>query len=142
MVKSLFAILLTLANASRFLVMNDIHLDINSTSYEIPMTGEKCNIPLFKEMVQKAHAKCQEDKVELTAILIPGDFIEHGLAAWNDTIPNPNWPQMIETFQVVMQILSDEFPGVPILPGIGNNDCYYHDQAPSAENATNYYSEL
>ena len=33
-------------------------------------------------------------------------------------------------------------PSVPILPAIGNNDCYYHNDAPPAENATQYYSDL
>jgi hypothetical protein len=53
-------------------------------------------------MVKKAHDKCIEDDVELTAILIPGDFIEHSLPAYNTSEPNYNWPQMVETFQTVM----------------------------------------
>jgi len=29
-----------------------------------------------------------------------------------------------------MSLVQQYFPGVPILPAIGNNDCYYHDTAP------------
>lgn len=103
------------------------------------MPGEVCNIPLLKEIVKKAHEKLKNDGDELTAILIPGDFNEHSLPSYDESLPNPNWPQMIETFQTVMQVLANEFPGVPILPAIGNNDCYYHDQAPPADFAADYY---
>jgi hypothetical protein len=41
-----------------------------------------------------------------------------------------------------MQTLASRFPGVPILPAIGNNDCYYHDLAPYDYAAQDYYSEL
>ena len=34
------------------------------------------------------------------------------------------------------------FPGVPILPAIGNNDLQYHDRAPSSDQADQYYRDL
>lgn len=49
---------------------------------------------------------------------------------------------MLETISTVMSIISSKFPTTPIIPAIGNNDCYYHDLAPPAENATDYYSAL
>ena len=110
--------------------MNDIHLNINQTSYDIPMTGQDCNINLLTKMVKEAGRKTKADGVDVTAILLPGDFIAHGFSIYDTydlNLVNYNWPLMMETFQTVMSVISDEFPGVPILPSIGNNDCYYHD---------------
>jgi hypothetical protein len=39
-------------------------------------------------------------------------------------------------------MITEYLPGVPVFPAIGNNDCYYHNDAPSAENSTQYYSDL
>lgn len=55
------------------------------------MPGQMCNIKLLTEMVAKAKAKVDEEGEELTAILIPGDFINHDLPEHDFTIPNPNW---------------------------------------------------
>lgn len=41
-----------------------------------------------------------------------------------------------------MTLITQYLPGIPVFPAIGNNDCYYHNSAPSAENATQYYSDL
>jgi hypothetical protein len=64
------------------------------------------------------------------------------LAAGNTSIPNSNWQLMLETMATVMTIIAEYFPDTPILPAIGNNDCYYHDLAPSAEYALDYYTDL
>lgn len=84
-------------------------------------------------MVEKAYNQIQEEGIELTAIFLPGDFNRHGLAAYNETVPNPNWDVMLETMTTVMATIQKYFPDTPILPAVGNNDCYYHDQAPSAD---------
>jgi len=34
------------------------------------------------------------------------------------------------------------FPGIPILPVIGNNDVMYHNQAPTATDAPSYYQDM
>jgi hypothetical protein len=34
---------------------------------------------------------------------------------------------MLETMTTVMNTIQQYFPGTPVLPAIGNNDCYYHD---------------
>ena len=73
---------------------------------------------------------------------MPGDLVKHGLASTNFTAPNPNWTLMLETMQKVFEILAFYFPTTPILPAIGNNDCYYHDLAPEPANATQYFTEL
>lgn len=82
-------------------------------------------------MVDKAYDFL--DGEDLHAILIPGDFNEHSLPGrtMEEGTPNDQWPQMQRTFRAVVQTLALKFPGVPILPAIGNNDCYYHDMAPN-----------
>jgi hypothetical protein len=130
------------ATERRFLVINDIHLNIESTDYLIPPPGEECTIALLDQIVKQARDQVNKEGIELTAIFIPGDFNRHGLSAKDITIPNPNWPIMIETMTMVINTVQKYFPDTPILPGIGNNDCYYHDQASSADNSTMYYSEL
>lgn len=48
------SVLTLAAQASRYLVLNDIHLTLQETPYEIPMAGEKCNKKLLQTMLQKA----------------------------------------------------------------------------------------
>lgn len=131
--------------------MNDVHLNIEQTEYEIPMAGEVCNIKLYQTMLDQAAVKVQESGEPLTAIFIPGDYNEHSLPKddWDTDpyTPNDNWGQMKKTFQTVTQLAAEKFPGIPVLPAIGNNDCYYHDQSPLVEydgiqTAEEYYSEL
>jgi len=140
----LLSLLVSTISASQILVMNDIHLDINATAYQIPLTGEVCNLALWDIMVQKAYDFVKETGEMPTAILIPGDFNEHDLPDDNlySGEPNVHWPQMVDTFRTVMQTLAAAFPGVPIYPAIGNNDCYYHNNAPFVNYADDYYSEL
>ena len=47
--------LLHVAYTSKFLVLNDVHLNILSSSTELPMTGQMTNQALFNEMVNKAY---------------------------------------------------------------------------------------
>ena len=75
-------------------------------------------------------------------MLVPGDLVRHGLSQYDTTTPNPNWDLMLYTMQQVIQMIVKYIPSVPILPAIGNNDCYYHNDAPPAENATQYYSDM
>lgn len=81
--------------------MNDIHLNINQTSYDIPMTGQDCNINLLTKIVKEAGRKTRAEGVAVTAILLPGDFIAHGLSIYDtldENLVNYNWPLMMETF--------------------------------------------
>lgn len=62
------------------------------------------------------------------------------MASYTDT--DPEWPLMQYTIQTVMQAIQTAFPGVPILPVIGNNDVQYHNQAPNATDAPSYYADM
>jgi|LakMenE18May11ns_1017448.scaffolds.fasta_scaffold9685350_1 hypothetical protein len=39
-------------------------------------------------------------------------------------------------------MIQDYFPGIPLLPSIGNNDVQYHDEAPTLEEAPSYYNDM
>ena len=58
------------------------------------------------------------------AISIAGDFVVHGLC--NRDPNHANWPKMKEILGAVVDAVKKEFPGVPIIPGIGNNDLLNH----------------
>ena len=125
--------------------MNDVHLNILDLSKTLPEPGDVCNLHLFETMVNKAHSFIEESGDTLEAILVPGDFNDHSLPAYNLTEPNDKWGQMKETFTTITGTLAEKFPGVPVLSAVGNNDCYYHDEAPKVNtetgvvNSTQYY---
>jgi hypothetical protein len=141
--KALFIACLSahLSIAAEFLVINDIHLNVNAT-YNMPMPGEETSYELLKIVLQNAQDQAKAKGIIYTAIILPGDQVRHGLAAYNTSVPNPNWPLMLFTMTEVLSLISSYFPTTPILPSVGNNDVYYHDLAPTAENATQYYGEL
>ena len=60
------------------------------------------------------------------AILLVGDLVKHGLAAYSGQEP-VNWPTQMETMRQVISEIVANFPDTPILPVIGNNDVIYHD---------------
>ena len=49
---------------------------------------------------------------------------------------------MMTTMNEVMTAITTAFPGIPILPVIGNNDVQYHNNAPNATDAPSYYNDL
>jgi hypothetical protein len=94
-----------IASAQRFLVLNDIHLNINQTAYKIPPPGKETTLTLLEVMLQNAKDQVADEGIEITAILLPGDFNKHGLSAYDETIPNPNWGIMLETMTTVMNTI-------------------------------------
>lgn len=130
--------LLVFGQAQRFLIINDIHLNLSATYY-MPMPGMETNRLLLNTVLQNALDKSQKEGFSYNAIILPGDQVCHGLASNVDPnlgIPNPNWPLMLETMYEVMTTIATYFPNTPILPSIGNNDVDYHDQAPELDAAT------
>ena len=65
----------------------------------------------------------------IDAVLIAGDLVVHGLTS-GQSGNYPNWPKMKETMAKIMESVEKEFPGVPIIPTIGNNDLLRHYWAP------------
>ena len=75
-------------------------------------------------------AKLENDSSgPIEAILLVGDLNKHGLATKNFTLPleDTDWETMKTTMIEVITAIKTNFPTVPILPVIGNNDVVYHD---------------
>ena len=80
----LFALTWCASSALKFLVMNDIHLNVTSDVY-IPMPGHETTIGLLGVMLADMKAQESNSGVKIDAILIPGDFCRHGMAAAANT---------------------------------------------------------
>lgn len=79
--------------ALKFLILNDIHLDVNGTAY-IPMPGSETTYGLLDEMIQDMKTEESNSGISIDAIFIPGDFCRHGLASKSQIAGSgdPNWP--------------------------------------------------
>jgi len=96
---------------------------------------------MLDKVLQEAAKEEEKSGDEIAAIFLLGDLCRHGLAVDPGTSPT-NWPTMKITMQLAIESIVAAFPKVPILPVIGNNDVEYHDQAPTAEQKTDYYTDL
>ena len=134
------ALLMSLSMATKVLLINDVHLDINSTMlYSEP--GTEASVSTMKKVFEQAAQVEAKMDGDIEAILLAGDLCRHGLAAKEGSATN-NWEEMKKTMRTVMDSLVEQFPDIPIIPVIGNNDVMYHDQAPSAEQKDQYYQDL
>jgi Icc-related predicted phosphoesterase len=79
------------------------------------------------------------DKID--AVMIAGDFVVHGLS---NSDPNfGNWPEMKRVIKAIIDSVIAKFPGVPIIPSIGNNDVLNHYQAPKNQSQKElFYGDL
>jgi hypothetical protein len=93
-------------------------------------------------VLKDAQEQAKAGGFSYTAVIMPGDLVRHGLSPTASFVPNPNWNLMLYTMQQVMSLVTEYLPGVPILPAIGNNDCYYHNDAPYANLSAQYYGDL
>ena len=112
----------------KVLILNDVHLDIDSTEY-YSTPGEECNIRTLNLVLSEAKKVEDASADPIEAILLVGDLNRHGLASYDFDIPlkDTQWETMKTTMIEVITAIKDNFPAVPILPVIGNNDVIYHD---------------
>ena len=103
--------------------MNDVHLDIEADPDVMPVFGNETTQVLLNTMLQKA----KDSGNVYDAVLLPGDFVKHGIDSSDTTKPNYEWDLALSTIQTAIETIQSYFPDVPILPAIGNNDCYYHN---------------
>ena len=140
---NLIHILLCLSQVSiahKVLLINDVHLDVNSTQlYSEP--GTEASPTTLNKVLSEAAADEKKSGDSIEAILLLGDLCKHGLAVEIDA-EETNWELMKYTIQMAINSIVDAFPDVPILPVLGNNDVVYHDQAPAGTFKDEYYSEL
>ena len=112
----------------KLLLINDVHLNLDSTEY-YSTPGEETNIRTLNLVLSEA-AKIEDDSSEpIEAILLIGDLNKHGLACRDFSTPveDTDWETMKLTMIEVITAIKTQFPTVPILPVIGNNDVVYHD---------------
>jgi predicted phosphohydrolase len=65
-------------------VLNDIHLDIEADPNVMPIFGNETTQILLVTMLQKAKDSGQQ----YDAVLLPGDFVKHGIDSTDTTKPN------------------------------------------------------
>lgn len=128
--------------AHKILMLNDIHLDVNSTVlYSEP--GTEASITTLDKVLSEAANEESKSGVPIEAILLIGDLCKHKLAvSIGVPLDETNWELMLYTMEEAFAAIQRAFPDVPILPVIGNNDVVYHDQAPAAIFKDEYYSKL
>ena len=115
-------------NSHKVLLINDVHLNINSTDY-YSQPGEETNIRTLNTVLTEAAKVEDASGTPIEAILLVGDLVKHKMAARDLAIPveDTQWEQMQLTMIEVITTIKTAFPSVPILPVIGNNDVIYHD---------------
>ena len=79
----------------RLLLINDIHLDIDSTA-KFSDPGDETSPNTLDRVVSEAARREEKSGEKIDAILIPGDFCRHGLAAPVGADYN-NWDTMKKT---------------------------------------------
>lgn len=127
-------------DAHKVLLINDIHLDIDSTAkYSEPGTPLN-HLTLNKVLSEAADIESKTGEAP-EAILLMGDMCKHGLAVQIDSETN-NWDIMKKTMREAIRVIVENFPSVPILPVLGNNDVVYHDQAPGSNFKDEFYGQL
>ena len=83
----------------KVLLINDVHLDVNSTQlYSEP--GTEASITTLNKVLHEAASEEEKSGVGIDAIMLVGDLCKHGLAAY-DTESN-NWELMKYTMREVI----------------------------------------
>ena len=90
----LFALTWCATRALKFLVMNDIHLNVTSDVF-IPLPGwpHETTIGLLNVMLDDMKAEVTKSGVPIDAIIIPGDFPRHNMNNDPEEAGTPpTWP--------------------------------------------------
>jgi len=153
--------LVAAANAMKIGVLSDMHLDIrydpvashkddcrktngssNSSEPYAPLGRFKCDPPqiTFEYMVQKL----LEQEGSLDLVVVNGDHVGHGIALKDGGVEYSDHevPLQMQTLQTVADTLSKYFPNTLVLPVIGNNDAYHHNEAPWTAEKMPYYTDV
>ena len=153
----------TLAEKIKIGVLTDIHLQPNyapniavspnfcctSTSNEDPTYEDNianfgrfgCDLPYA--MVERAFQKMAADNPDLSVILVPGDYVGHGISNNLTGVTFKQVQDNLQTLKKVSGTVSDlfetYFKEIPVLPTFGNNDTKYHYQTPFGLNEYRFY---
>jgi hypothetical protein len=119
------ALLPATTKAHKVLLINDIHLDVNSTQHYSEPGTPLSMITLNKVLSEAADEEAKTGE-PIEAILLMGDLCKHGMAVEINAKQN-NWDLMKFTIKTAISAIETYFPTVPILPVLGNNDVVFHD---------------
>jgi len=155
------------ANLYKFGVFSDIHLlldyqpNLSPEQYCVPNSSGSdivlptnayfgrfgCDVP--ETLVRAAMQKMLNENPDLDFLLIPGDFIGHGLtidfkddADITFKASQARYERLKNTQVHVTALLNEYFPNVPVVMSLGNNDAKYHYQPPFGLNEQGYYHLL
>lgn len=93
----------TTTSAHKVLLINDVHLDVNSTQlYSEP--GTEASLSTLKKVLQEAALEEAKSGQTIEAILLMGDLCKHGLAVGIDS-PTNNWELMKYTMKVAIDAI-------------------------------------
>lgn len=130
--------LLTLANTeNNFLVISDIHLDVNSShAMEIsPQRGNIANdldLTTFKALMAKIHDSIAAGKISKPQfVLLLGDIVGH-IRIGADSV--------ITSESKVFNELKSNFPNIPIFYTFGNNDSLASNYGPFKDRTKSPYT--
>ena len=81
---ALFTTLIGLSEAHKVLLINDVHLDVNSTQLYSEV-GTEASITTLQKVLQEAANEEEKSGEPIDAILLIGDLCKHGLAVSPDS---------------------------------------------------------
>lgn len=133
------------ASAYRVAILTDMHIDpsynatCNIMCYDLGDYDDDPPPSLLNLMLSDLSTNYNRHD-EIDAVLVTGDFVVHGLA--QKDFRYSNWTLQKPIIKDVIQAISAELPGVPIVSTIGNNDVINHYQAPNGTNHDLFYNDL
>ena len=142
---SIASLMVVSASAYRVAIMTDMHIDpsyngtCNIMCYDLGDYDRDPPKSLLTLMLSDLSTNYNRHD-EIDAVLVSGDFVVHGLA--QKDFRYSNWTLQKPIIQDVIQEISAELPGVPIVSTMGNNDVINHYQAPNGTNHDMFYNDL
>jgi hypothetical protein len=103
-----------------------------------PLGRYGCDPPI--DLVEKMMKTLADQAEDFDAIIVPGDFVAHGITYDPKESDSGNYTLLKETLSSVSSLFDKYFPNTPVMPSFGNNDCKYHYQAPYTVEKEEYYS--
>jgi hypothetical protein len=84
--------------------------------------------------------RLREEEGQPDIILIPGDFVAHGIAG--SEYNTGNYTLLMQVIKETSLLIHNTFPRALMLPQFGNNDVKNHYMPPLDEEKTEYYGQI
>lgn len=86
-----------------------------------------------KKLIKAVISNMRKTQPQTDAIIINGDFSAHGTSLKGhhskDEVDDA-WSKMKKLTNDSLNEIRDQFPNIPILPSVGNNDVVHHNRVP------------